>query len=112
MYIKGFYLFKTNKICIFCDRVDGCDREDSGREEARSDPGTCGEVRRPSPLNGFWRDADWIGCRDGKFRPVEPGSFPLAHGLAGRVGLLRGYGDGICAPAAQAFIEAAIEAMK
>jgi len=31
-----------------------------------------GVSQRPGPLNGFWRDADWIGCRDGKFRPVEP----------------------------------------
>src|SRR5688572_1289231 len=25
-------------------------------------------------LNGFWRDADWLHCRDGKWRPVEPGT--------------------------------------
>jgi DNA (cytosine-5)-methyltransferase 1 len=24
----------------------------------------------PSPTNGFWRDAKWIYCRDGKWRPV------------------------------------------
>lgn len=61
------------------------------------------------PTNGHWRDADWLFCRDGKWRPVEPGTFPLAHGAAARVGRLRGYGNAIVAPAAQAFIEAYLE---
>jgi DNA (cytosine-5)-methyltransferase 1 len=55
---------------------------------------------------GFWREADWIPCRDGKWRPVEPGTFPLAHGATARVGRLRGYGNALCLPVAQAFIEA------
>ena len=33
------------------------------------------------PTNGFWKDADWLSCGDGKARPVEPGSFPMAYGL-------------------------------
>lgn len=61
------------------------------------------------PINGFWRDADWLGCRDGKFRPVEPRSFPLAHGATQRVGRLRAYGNGICAPAAAEFCAIALE---
>jgi DNA (cytosine-5)-methyltransferase 1 len=60
---------------------------------------------RPGPTNGHWRDADWLFCRDGKWRPVEPGTFPLAHGASARVGRLRGYGNAINAEAAQAFIE-------
>lgn len=60
---------------------------------------------RPSPINGHWKDADWLFCRDGKWRPVEPGTSPLAHGSAARVGRLRGYGNAIVAQAAQAFIE-------
>ena len=32
--------------------------------------------------DGFWRDADWLFCTDGKWRPVEPGTQPLAHGLS------------------------------
>src|SRR5208282_4520710 len=39
-------------------------------------------------VNGFWKDAEWIPCRDGKFRPTEPGSSPLATGVANRVGKL------------------------
>ncbi len=58
-----------------------------------------------SPTNGFWRNADWLLCRDGKWRPVEPGTFPLAHGATSRVGRLRAYGNAIVAPQAQAFIE-------
>ncbi|HHE4902707.1 DNA cytosine methyltransferase [Morganella morganii] len=59
-----------------------------------------------SPTNGYWRDADWLLCRDGKWRPVEPGTFPLADGVAGRVGKLRAYGNAIVAPVAEEFIMA------
>lgn len=59
------------------------------------------------PANGFWRSADWLGCRDGKFRPVEPGTFPLVDGAPSRVGRLRAYGNAINAEAARTFIEAA-----
>jgi DNA (cytosine-5)-methyltransferase 1 len=58
------------------------------------------------PVNGFWRDADWLLCRDGNWRPVESGSFPLAHGPTARVGRLRAYGNAIVAPVARAFVSA------
>jgi len=61
--------------------------------------------------SGFWNAADWIDCRDGKARPVEPGTFPLAHGAASRVGRLRAYGNAICAPVAAEFIMAFDEAV-
>ena len=53
----------------------------------------------------FWQDADWLYGRDGKFRPVEPGSYPLDHGLSGRMGKLCGYGNAINPHAAKVFIE-------
>lgn len=60
----------------------------------------------PGAVNGFWSDADWLHCRDGKWRPVEPKSFPLADGTPSRVGRLRAYGNAINTEAAEAFISA------
>lgn len=88
----------------------GTDNNEIGREEqdVRS-TGLCDRARASSiatPLNGFWSDADWLLCRDGKWRPVEPGAFPLANGITNRVGRLRAYGNAINAEAAKAFIKA------
>jgi DNA (cytosine-5)-methyltransferase 1 len=58
----------------------------------------------------MWEEAEWIACTDGKARPVEPGTFPLAHGVPARVGRLRGYGNAIVPAVAAAFIEAYCEA--
>jgi DNA (cytosine-5)-methyltransferase 1 len=62
----------------------------------------------PSP----WEAYDQIWCLDGKSRRVEPGTFPLAHGVPGRVGRLRGYGNAIIPQVAAEFISAylAVEA--
>lgn len=54
----------------------------------------------------YWDTFDLIPCRDGKARRIEPGSFPLAHGIPGRVGLLRGYGNAIVPQVAAAFVMA------
>lgn len=56
-----------------------------------------------------WDRFDLIPCRDGKARRIEPGSFPLAHGIPGRVGLLRGYGNAIVPQVAAAFVRAFME---
>ncbi len=63
------------------------------------------------PTNGLWRDADWLLCRDGRWRPVEPGTFPLAHGAPARVGRLRAYGNAINAEAARVWVECVMEAL-
>jgi DNA (cytosine-5)-methyltransferase 1 len=61
------------------------------------------------PTNGVWRDADWIFCRDGKWRPVEPGTFPLVDGATSRVGRLRAYGNAIVPQVAAEVIGAWME---
>lgn len=66
----------------------------------------CGDTYSANPHHGFWSDADWLGCRDGKFRPVEPGTFPLANGIPARVGRLRGYGNAIVPQVAAEFVKA------
>jgi DNA (cytosine-5)-methyltransferase 1 len=44
-----------------------------------------------------------------EWRPIKPGTFPLAHGAPARVLRLRGYGDAINAEVAKAFIESYME---
>lgn len=58
---------------------------------------------------GAWDRFDILPCRDGKARRVESGTFPLAHGVPGRVGLLRGYGNAIVPQVAAEFIQACEE---
>lgn len=62
------------------------------------------ETGRPDPLDGFWRGADWLWCRDGKRRPVEPSTFPLVDWVSARVGRLRAYGNAIVPQVAAEFI--------
>ena len=62
-----------------------------------------------SPVDGFWRDADWLHCRDEKWRAVEPGTFPLVDGDTARVGKLRAYGNAINFEVAKAAVEAYCE---
>lgn len=44
---------------------------------------------RPGPTNGFWRGADWLLCRDGKWRPVESINVEMADGIPYRLGYVR-----------------------
>lgn len=94
-----------------CGREYGQQQKDSSivwkgntreRDSINSDAGA-------SPVNGFWRNADWLFCRDEKWRPVRPGSFPLVNGAAARVGRLRAYGNAINAEAAKVFIAAYLD---
>ncbi|HHF8700814.1 TPA: DNA cytosine methyltransferase [Klebsiella pneumoniae] len=86
-------------------------RTDAERETIDGQAGCGGAARRAGPVNGFWRDADWLYCRDGKWRPVRPGSFPLVDGIPARVGRLRAYGNAINIEAAAAFIKSYMAAV-
>ncbi|MCU2425784.1 DNA cytosine methyltransferase [Enterobacter hormaechei subsp. hoffmannii] len=108
-------------------RLEGLGGDDSaagwkGQTGSATPPGV---HMRALEVNGFWRDADWLFCRDGKWRPVEPGTFPLVDGAAARLGRvesgvarvassnrtgrLKGYGNAINAQAAAEFIRAYME---
>lgn len=93
------------------ERSQGCGFSGSGEGlgEARPQPAGAISDDRPGAEDGFWRVADWLYCRDGKWRPVEPGASPLAHGIPGRVGLLRGYGNAIVPQVAAEFVSAVME---
>ena len=41
---------------------------------------------RPGPTNGFWRDADWLFCRDAKWRPVVASHVEMVDGSAANLG--------------------------
>jgi len=81
------------------------------RDDRSGDGGEGGGVAETHAheTNGFWSDADWLLCRDGKWRPVRPESFPLVDGATARVGRLRAYGNAITAQVAQGLIESYME---
>ncbi len=81
------------------------DDHDGGRRERSS--GQAGDDQ-----SGFWSRYSIVHCRDGKARRFEPESFPLAHGVPGRVGLLRGYGNAIVPQVAARFIRNFCEAVR
>lgn len=110
-------------------RLEGLGGNDcaAGWQGATGPVASPGVHMRALEVNGFWRDADWLFCRDGKWRPVEPGTFPLVDGAAARmgrvepgvarvassnrVGRLKGYGNAINAQAAAEFIRAYMEGL-
>jgi DNA (cytosine-5)-methyltransferase 1 len=82
-----------------------------GRQGWQGELGDDGKERQAAEraggaVGGFWANAEWLPCTDGRARPIEPGSFPLAYGIPARVGRLRGYGNAINAEAAAAVIRA------
>jgi DNA (cytosine-5)-methyltransferase 1 len=59
--------------------------------------------------HGPWSASEWLECIDGKWRPVEPGTCPLAHGIPARMGRLRGYGNAIVPQVAAEFVRATMD---
>lgn len=66
---------------------------------------------RPAPEAGFWSDTDWVRCRDGKTRPVERGTSPVADGTPENMAALQAFGNAIVAPVAAGFVRSVMEAM-
>ena len=58
------------------------------RPEERDGHGSDGANHRASEDHSYWRDADWLPCRDGKWRPVEPGPQQMADGFSESMGRL------------------------
>jgi DNA (cytosine-5)-methyltransferase 1 len=79
-----------------------------GNKPGRLDPIPDGPVAAAGRTGGFWAHAGWLRCRDGLERPVESGTFPLAHGASARVGRLRAYGNAIVPQVAEVFIRAVL----
>jgi DNA (cytosine-5)-methyltransferase 1 len=65
------------------------DAQGEGRRSVQAVRCVTDELELAGYTRGFWADADWLICRDGKARPIEPGTFPLAHGRSGRVAVVR-----------------------
>lgn len=88
---------------------EGCEHDGSqaGWQQSDSELESGSITDRPCPPMLGRNPADWLFCRDGKWRPVEPGTFPMAHEIAQRVGRLRAYGNAIDAETATAFCTAA-----
>lgn len=67
-------------------RVGSHIRESGENPESQIAPGGSGV---PSAIRTPWDDIEWIYCKDGKYRPVEPGLEPVVNGVSGRVVIRR-----------------------
>jgi len=63
--------------------AEACDPErdqrgeaETGRRGLQHAPDHCEASQRPGQAETGWDDPDWLYCRDGKWRPVESGTFP------------------------------------
>ena len=95
------------------DMANADDARPQGRRKRRNraNQRAAGAGGMAGAVAGSWSDAEWIRCTDGKTRPAQPGAFPLADGVPGRVGRLRAYGNAIVPQVAAAFVTAALDAI-
>ena len=101
-HIRQRLWFVAESGCQRRERL-GLRLRERGPRAPESEAGRRGEAR-----DGLGH-ADWIPCSDGRYRPVEPGTFPLVDGTPERVGRLRGYGNAIVAPLAAEVIRSYME---
>lgn len=99
----------------YSEYVSGCSEYEHKTGERKNEGPCYPAVGR---CFSFWHDSVPILCADGKYRRVpakdghvEPSLFPLAYGLPGRVGLLRGAGNAIVPQVAAEFVRAFMESV-
>ena len=86
--------------------ADTISKRGCSRNRERADA----EYAIPSSF-AHWQRSEWVKCRDERQRriPIEPSLHPLAHGVPGRVALMRGAGNAIVPQVAAEFIKAYLE---
>jgi len=89
--------------------TDNTRSQGHGRSIAEHGPQGRQAAERHQPTAGFWHDAHWLRCIDGKARATQPGIFPLVNGYPNRVGILRAAGNAIVPQQAAEFIKAYME---
>lgn len=86
----------------------GC--EVGGEPEHDPEQRARGPVVDGSGAGRWWDGAVWIPCGDGKARPIEPGTLPLADGVPARVVRISGFGNAIVPELGAQFVMAVEEA--
>ena len=85
---------------------DGRPGTGRGNGSAAGDGGKLRDSTTATNRRSAWAGQGLIPCADGKARPTQPGIHPLAHGVPGRVGQLRAYGNAIVPQVGAAFVRA------
>jgi len=89
----------------------------NGRDQAKRSiaNGSIAQTRNFGGLpDRIWDRGDpveWVYCRDEKWRPIEPGTLPLAPSDSSTVGRLRAYGNAINLTTATEFVRAYMETL-
>ncbi len=107
---QGAGMFGELSGCAVGDTIDQRSQGFSGDVADRNQSGRHGsEPCRSASSAGFWDNAEWIVCGDGKARripPAESGIRIVAHGLQHRAPLLHAFGNAIVPEVAARFIKA------
>ena len=88
-----------------------------GPSQRQSARGVADELVTAGPVGGFWADAEWLPCTDGKWRCTRPGAQPLVAGSTydmdpdspPRSKVLYSSGNALVAPLAASFIAAFLD---
>lgn len=95
---------RTTRPASVAGEAGGLEHANSTGPQPRNGDDTRARYGAPPAAAGESCGVDWLPCRDGKWRPVESGTFPLAHEDTARVGRLRAYGNALDAAQAEGFV--------